>query len=95
MQKQIKRRMTLFDIQEQATLNHAVDTTEAPQGFYAVCKSQATTPNVCASCDARPLCQENADGWCIKNRCSSYTVVLSDGSEVKRKDGQGVFFRKL
>jgi hypothetical protein len=85
--------MTLFD--NVANENQNVNRHEAPQGFYAVCKSHATTPNVCASCDARRLCQENADGWCIKNRCMGYAVVLNDGTQVQRADGCGVFFKRV
>lgn len=61
-----------------------IDKTEAPNGFYAFPKDFVETPNVCNICDAKQLCQENKDDWCLNNRCMSYS----------RKDGVGVVFKK-
>lgn len=73
-----------------------IDANEAPAGFYAVHKNTATTPNICASCDARKLCQLNEDDWCLHNRCMSYEIVaFKDGKTYGRKDGQSVIFKKL
>lgn len=69
-----------------------VDKNEAPEGFYAVDKNFATTPNVCTSCDARQLCQENKDEWCLKNRCMAYEVI-ANGKAYSRRDKQSVFFK--
>lgn len=70
-----------------------VDRKEAPEGFYAVHKNTATTPNICGSCDARKLCQENEEDWCLKNRCMSYEIIGSDGKSYRRKDGKPVIFK--
>lgn len=73
-----------------------VNENEAPEGFYAVAKNEAPTPNVCDSCDARKLCQENEDGWCQKNRCMAYEAVSTkDGKTYKRQDGCSVFFKRV
>ena len=72
-----------------------INSKEAPEGFYAVHKEKAETPNVCVSCEARTLCQENKNDWCLKNRCMSYEVAGIDGQSYKRKDGQPVFFKRL
>lgn len=61
-----------------------VNKTEAPVGFYAISKYDVHTPNVCNSCDAKKLCQENKDEWCLINRCMSWG----------RNDGQTVVFKK-
>ena len=45
-----------------------VNPNEAPEGFYAMSKSEVTTSNICASCDARDLCWKNK-GWCAKHPC--------------------------
>ena len=78
--------------------NIQINTNEAPEGFYAVLKSSVNreqTPNVCAICDARKLCAENKEGWCLENRCmSSGVVAFKDGKTYSRKDGASVFFRK-
>jgi hypothetical protein len=52
-----------------------LDINEAPPGYHAVLKSQAPTPNPCDSCDARQLCIENKDNWCMKHRCMSQEVI--------------------
>ena len=68
---------------------------EAPIGFYAVDKKEAKTPNVCNSCDARQLCKENKNDWCLNNRCMSYEVTaFKDGKVYKRNDNSSVFFKK-
>lgn len=71
-----------------------IDVNEAPEGFYAASKIKAPTPNVCSSCDARTLCQENKDDWCLKNRCMSYDIIAT-GKTYSRVDKQSVFFRQL
>ncbi|MBT9137498.1 MAG: hypothetical protein DDT31_00029 [Syntrophomonadaceae bacterium] len=69
-----------------------LDRTDAPAGYYAVFKSDAKPldgGNICRACDWRPEC----DGF--KNRCMSYTVVSSrDGSELGRRDGCSVVFKR-
>ena len=68
---------------------------EAPLGFYAVDKKEAKTSNVCDSCDARQLCKENKNDWCLKNRCMAYGVTsFKDGKVYKREDNCSVFFKK-
>jgi len=69
-----------------------VDANEAPEGFYAVSKDEATTPNICRSCDARALCVKNEDHWCLKNRCMSDEIEY-EGKTYARKDGQSVIFK--
>ena len=65
---------------------------EAPMGFTTLLKDELPgrtgdrrNENICNWCDARKLCQENKDNWCVKNPCMSY----------KRKDGRGVVFKKF
>lgn len=71
-----------------------IDENEAPEGFIAVPKEMSSTPNCCNSCDAKKLCQNNEDDWCLKNRCMSYEVVCSkDGKTYKRADGVSVIFK--
>lgn len=69
-----------------------LDPHEAPPGFYAVLKSEVATPqlgNICRACDWRQEC----DGFA--HRCMSYTVISSrDGSELKRRDGCSVVFKR-
>lgn len=64
---------------------------EAPPGFYAVLKSDVAAPclgNICRACDWRPEC----DGFA--HRCMSYTVICRNGSELKRRDGCSVVFKR-
>lgn len=69
---------------------------EAPEGFYAVSKQQATTVNICMSCDARSLCKANENDWCLRNRCMSFSIVGSkDGKTYARRDGHSVIFKAL
>lgn len=75
--------------------SHWVDKSEAPEGFYALHKNEATTSNVCNSCEAKKLCQSNLDEWCLENRCMSYEIIAADGKVYKRNDGQSVFFKRL
>ncbi len=71
----------------------AVDSAEAPPGYYAVGKDSVPTKrlgNICRACDWRPDC----DGFAY--RCMPYTVISSrDGSELKRADGCSVVFKRL
>lgn len=69
-----------------------VNKNEAPEGFYATLKVWRGY-NICRDCDARKLCQENKDNWCLKNRCMSYSLQNSDGT-YDRKDGKSVIFKK-
>ncbi|WP_436463133.1 hypothetical protein [Acinetobacter seifertii] len=72
---------------------------EAPSGFYAVLKSsvnKAIHPNVCTLCDARKLCCENKDDWCLLNRCMSHEITaFKDNKTYSRSDDCSVFFRKM
>lgn len=73
-----------------------VDAKEAPEGFYAVSKADVHTPNVCTKCDARALCCENKDNWCMKNRCMSDEVISKiDGKTYSRKDKESVVFKLI
>lgn len=71
-----------------------VNEKEAPEGFIAISKNRANTPNVCASCDARSLCVANEKDWCLSNRCMSYEIE-HDGKTYKRMDGQSVIFKRV
>jgi len=72
-----------------------VDKNEAPDGFYAVAKNKAITPNICNSCDAKSLCNKNENDWCLKNRCMSYEMVaFKDGKTYGRKDRKSVYFKR-
>lgn len=76
-------------------MNTEINKNEAPDGFIAISKKEATTPNVCNSCDAKPLCQKDENDWCLKNRCMDYTIIaFKDGKEYKRQDGQSIIFKK-
>lgn len=73
-----------------------VDAKEAPEGFYAVSKSDVHTPNICTSCDARPLCTANKDNWCMENRCMSGEVIsVKDGKTYRRRDNESVVFKLI
>ena len=78
-----------------------VDAKEAPEGFYAVSKSDVSksdvnTTNFCTKCDARKLCCENKDNWCMKNRCMSGEVISKiDGKTYSRKDKESVVFKLI
>jgi hypothetical protein len=86
--------LPLLDIQ--SIKGSTLDRNEAPQGFYAVDKKEAKTPNVCNSCDAKSLCQKNENDWCLKNRCMSYEMVaFKDGKTYKRNDGRCVIFKQV
>lgn len=62
---------------------------QIPAGFTIVIKKDLSTKvrlqNLCLSCDARPLCQENENEWCIKYPCMSYSRI----------DEKSVVFRKV
>ena len=72
-------------------MNNKIDPKEAPQGYFAVLKSAAKPQdgsNICRACDWRPEC----DGI---ERCMPYAITSSlDGSELKRKDGCSVVFKR-
>jgi len=71
------------------------DANEAPEGFYAVLKDNFKIPNACDACDARKLCQDNTDEWCLKNRCMSYEIIaFKDGKTYSRNDKQSVLFKR-
>ena len=70
-------------IQQLELFDNKVSIIEAPEGFINLEKKYVETPNVCNSCDARKLCVENKDNWCLNNSCMSF----------KRKDGIGVIFK--
>ena len=68
-----------------------IDTSEAPEGYYAVLKSQVATAklgNICRACDWRTNC----DGLV---RCMPYTLIRPDGSELKRNDKCSVVFKRI
>ena len=68
---------------------------EAPSGFYAIRKKWRGY-NICRDCDARSLCQENKDNWCIKNRCMAYDISDRNGEVIKgRDDGVSVIFKRI
>lgn len=69
---------------------------EAPEGFIAISKEQANTPNVCNSCDAKSLCQKNENDWCLINRCMPYEITaFKDGKTYGRNDKKGVYFKRI
>jgi hypothetical protein len=72
--------------------NHGIlDPDEAPAGIVAVLKSDVVTAdlgNICRACDWRSDCNGFA------HRCMSYTVVSSNGRELKRLDGCSVVFKR-
>ncbi len=74
------------------SLTTRLDPNEAPSGYYAVLKADARPSdggNICRACDWRPDC----DG--LLQRCMSYSVISSrDGSELKRRDGCSVVFKR-
>lgn len=74
--------------------SNGVNNYEAPDGFYATIKNYKGK-NICEQCEARKLCQENKDNWCLKNRCMSYDVVDKNGITHRRKDGKPVVFKKV
>lgn len=78
--------------------NTELNEKEAPTGFYAVLKEKVSKEgkNICSFCDARKLCQQNKDNWCLENRCMSYDIVAEkDGKIYARKDRKSVIFKKL
>jgi hypothetical protein len=100
----MEHQMTLFTENNHAPLagvsscaeidSNGVDINDAPVGFFAELK-QWKGYNICRDCDARKLCQENKDDWCLKNRCMSYDIVSEkDGKTYGRKDGKSVIFKK-
>lgn len=90
MKNNMEKQLNLF----QTPLDKdGVDRNEAPPGFYATIKSYKGY-NICRDCDARQLCCENKDDWCLKNRCMSYEIVaFKDGKTYKRSDGKSVIFK--
>lgn len=76
-----------------------LDPNEAPDGFYAVPKSEVKKPsgeNICRSCDWRPVCQRPGTDFSKPNhRCMSTPVILaSTGAVVARNDGCSVVFKR-
>lgn len=72
-----------------------VDINEAPEGFYAVLKVDKGY-NICNDCDARKLCQQNENDWCLINRCMGYDIVADkDGKTYGRADKKSVIFKKI
>lgn len=69
-----------------------LDPNEAPEGFFAVLKSDVATDslgNICRACDWRSACNG------LQHRCMSYTVISrTDGRELKRLDGCSVVFKR-
>ncbi|MGL5002120.1 MAG: hypothetical protein ACRDAM_04210, partial [Casimicrobium sp.] len=69
-----------------------LDPNEAPEGFYAVPKSDVVAEslgNICRACDWRSACNG------FEHRCMPYTVIsASDGRELKRQDGCSVVFKR-
>ncbi|MFA5352689.1 MAG: hypothetical protein WC291_00505 [Thermodesulfovibrionales bacterium] len=76
-----------------------IDPTEAPEGYYAVLKSDVMREglgNICRACDWRPECQKKETAITLHNhRCVDYVVVCADGREVQRNDGCSVVFKRL
>ena len=76
-----------------------VDSTEAPNGFYAVQKPEYSTAkgNICNGCEWRKQCNDEKTDLTLHNhRCMASTVTSRlTGEEIKRKDGQSVIFKKL
>jgi len=73
-----------------------VNINNAPDGFYATLKAYARTPNICASCDARPICQTANNDWYIKYRCMSDPMLSTiDGKTYSRPDGKSVMYKRL
>ena len=64
------------------------DPNEAPDGYYAVLKSDFdTAKNFCDFCDQRKQCCDNkTDSPIPKHRCMEDTVITDDGREIYRKD---------
>ncbi len=80
----------------ESNVYRGIDAKEAPEGFFAVGKDTTSAPNACNSCDARSLCQDNEDNWCLKNRCMAYEITaFVDGQTYKRNDGKSVIFKRL
>jgi uncharacterized C2H2 Zn-finger protein len=69
-----------------------LDPNEAPAGYFAALKADAKPSdggNICRACDWRPECSG------LTHRCMSYAVISSrDGSELKRRDGCSVVFKR-
>jgi len=74
------------------SLTPRLDSGEAPEGYYAVLKSDAKPSdggNICRACDWRQEC----DG--LLHRCMPYPVTgRLDGGELSRKDGCSVVFKR-
>lgn len=74
--------------------SNGVNRNEAPIGFFAELKVYKRY-NICQDCEARKLCQENKDDWCLKNRCMSYGIFSKKHGKIFcRKDGRSVIFKK-
>lgn len=83
----------------QESVAKILDVNEAPNGYIAVLKSDTRyvnrNQNICRSCDWRPQCNDPASDLTVNyHRCMSYTVITTDGREIKRNDGCSVVFKK-
>lgn len=76
-----------------------MDSMEAPNGYTAVLKSNIKNngKNLCSFCDWRSECQKDETDFSIPNhRCMPYSVIsLKTGTEINRKDGCSVLFKKI
>ena len=75
----------------------AIDTSEAPKGFYAKLKSDINIElvgNFCNACDWRSTCQDkNTNFSDYGHKCMPYVTVNSRDEEIKRNDGASVVFK--
>jgi len=96
MEKQLNLFDTINEAQQPACFLGAVSSrtsdSQIPEGFTILSKDNLPgrfgaqrNENVCNWCDARKLCQENKDNWCVKYTCMGYA----------RNDGQSVVFKRL
>lgn len=72
---------------------------EAPEGYYAVLKSEARPAdgsNICNACDWRMECQNPATDFQNPNhRCMGHAVVTAEGRSIKRSDACNVVFKRI
>ncbi|MEZ8028576.1 hypothetical protein [Enterovibrio norvegicus] len=74
---------------------------EAPEGFYAVLKSDFTNPtgdypNLCTHCDWRQeCCDPKTDLLKSNHRCMSNPLLTANGDKVERNDGRSVVFKRI
>lgn len=75
-----------------------IDTTEAPEGYYAVLKSEVSTlslGNICRACDWRTDCQKSETNFSLHNhRCMDYPIVsFKNQAVIERNDKCSVVFK--